>query len=68
MLYKEIEGSKFHIPFVHTDSNGTKSNIFLDQKYGLVLNGEPWVIQKRNKAVETCILSLKIIETIFSND
>ena len=41
-----------------------KAIYFLNQKYGLALDGEPWVIQKSNKAVETCILSLKIMENI----
>ena len=36
------------------------------EKYGLALNGEPWMIQKSNKAVERCILSLKIMELIYS--
>ena len=43
-----------------------KAIYFLDQKYGLALIGEPWVIQKSNKAVGTCILSLKIMKTIYS--
>ena len=37
---------------------------FLDQKYGLALDG----VQKRNKAVGTWILSLKIKERIYSYD
>ena len=37
---------------------------FLDQKYGLALDGE----QNRNKAVGTWILSLKIKERIYSYD
>ena len=41
---------------------------FLDKKYGLDLDGEPWVIQKSNQVIGTCILSLKIKETIYSYD
>ena len=29
---------------------------------------DPWVIQKSNKAVETCVLSLKIMKKIYSYD
>ena len=34
----------------------------LDQKYGITLNGEPWVIQNIKKAVGTCICFQKILE------
>ena len=42
-----------------------KAIYFLDKKYGLALDGEPWVIQKSNKVIATCILSLKIKEAIY---
>ena len=45
-----------------------KAIYFLDKKYGLALDGDPWVIQKSNKVIGTCILSLKIKETIYSYD
>ena len=45
-----------------------KAIYFLKKKYGLVVDGEPWVIQKSNKVIGTCILSLKIKETIYSYD
>ena len=38
----------------------------MDQKYGLALDGEPWVIQKSNKVVGTRIFSLKIKQRIYS--
>ena len=41
---------------------------FLDKKYGHALDGEPWVIEKSNKLIGACILSLKIKETIYSYD
>ena len=40
----------------------------VDKKYGLALDGEPWVIQKSNKVIGTWILSLKIKETIYLYD
>ena len=43
-----------------------KAIYFLDQKYGLALDGEPWVIQKSNKVVGTRIFSLKIKQRIYS--
>ena len=45
-----------------------KAIYFFDKKYGLALDGEPWVIQENNKVIGTCILSLKIKETVFSYD
>ena len=36
-----------------------KAIYFLDKKYGLTLDGKPWVIQKTNKVIGTYILSLK---------
>ena len=45
-----------------------KAIYFLDRKYGLALDGEPWVSQKNNKAAGISILSLKIVETIYSYD
>ena len=45
-----------------------KAIYFLDQKYGLALNGEPWVIEKGNKVVGIWILPLKIREKIYSYD
>ena len=41
---------------------------FLDKKYGHALDGEPWVIEKSNKLIGACILSLKVKETIYSYD
>ena len=40
----------------------------LDKKYGLALDGEPWVIPKSNEVIGTCILYFKIKETIYSYD
>ena len=41
---------------------------FLDKRYGLALDGEPWVIEESNKVIGTCILYLKIKGTIYSYD
>ena len=38
------------------------------KKHGLALDREPWLIQKNNKIIGTCNLSLKIKETIYSFD
>ena len=43
-----------------------KSVYFLDKKYRLFLNGEPWVIQKSNKVIGSCIVPLTIKEAIYS--
>ena len=40
----------------------------MDEKYGFALDREPWVIQKSNKVIGKWILSLKIMETIYSYD
>ena len=40
----------------------------LEKTYGLALDREPWLIQKSNKVIGTCNLSLKIKETIYSFD
>ena len=45
-----------------------KAIYFLDKKYGLTLDGEPWVIQKSNEVIGTYILPLKIKERIYSYD
>ena len=45
-----------------------KAIYHVDKKYGLALDGEPWVIQKSNKVIGTWILSLKIKETIYLYD
>ena len=45
-----------------------KAIYFLDQKYGLALNGESWVIQKTNKAVGAYILYLKMMRMIYQHD
>ena len=42
-----------------------KAIYVLDQKYGLALNGESWVIQKAYKSGGAYILYLKIMEMIY---
>ena len=57
--YKSLNSiSLFNIQFLML-----LKGIFFDKKYGLALDGEPWVIQKSNKVIGTCILSFKIKET-----